>query len=103
MKLRVVLLAGLFSAPMAFAEKAVDSADCKPLVDACEKAGFAPGAHQAKDGKAGGEGLWVDCIGAVSNGKVVEGVTFGKEEADKCMATKKETHETKKAAAKKTK
>ena len=91
MKLQLILLAGIFSAPMAFAERPAEHAECKPLVEACEKAGFKVGHHKGKGGEPGGEGVWIDCIGAVANSKTVQGVTFSKEEADKCMAVKKES------------
>lgn len=88
-----IALVGLMMAPVALAEKAAHHPDCQNVVSACEKAGFKAGAHKAKGGKPGGEGLWIDCIQAVSKGTAVKGVTFTKEEADKCLAHKAEAKE----------
>jgi hypothetical protein len=81
----IVTIAALFTAFAVYAEKPKDSPDCAEISKQCEAAGYTPGDHK-KDGK----GLWVDCIGAVAKGKSVAGVTAGKEQAEKCMATTKE-------------
>jgi hypothetical protein len=74
--------------------------ECKPLKEACEKAGFTMGGHK-KDGK----GIIVDCMGKFAKGEKVEGVSL--DPADPtlkpCMeklAAKKEMREEKRAERK---
>lgn len=77
--------------------------ECKPVKEACEKAGFVKGGH--KEGK----GLIMDCMGKIAKGEKVEGVAIDPADPtlkpcmDK-MAMKKENmmekHQARKAAKK---
>ena len=58
--------------------------ECKAIVAACKLAGYT---HEGKDGQ---KRIWVDCVGAVSQGKKISGVTETKEQARGCrMAQRK--------------
>jgi len=43
---------------------------CKPIADACKKAGY----HQGGNEK--GKGLWKDCVMVIASGKTVDNVTM---------------------------
>lgn len=60
---------------------------CSDVVKQCVTQGFEPGDH-LKTGK----GLWVDCVGAVSKGKAVSGVTFTKDQAVTCRDAFRKLH-----------
>lgn len=63
--------------------------ECQGVFAACQAAGFKPGAHQKGQKMGEGQGLWVDCIGAVADGKKqIAGVDAGAAKA--CMAVKKQ-------------
>jgi len=61
---------------------------CTKIVTACESAGYEPGDH-----KKNGKGLWIDCVGAISKGKTVSGVSATADDAKSCIAAHKAHHE----------
>ncbi len=82
-----LLVLGLLAGAQAFAQKPADLPACTSIVKSCEAAGFEPGEH-----KANGKGLWVDCVGAIANGKTVAGVTATQAEAKACHDAAKAHH-----------
>jgi hypothetical protein len=63
--------------------------ECEAPVAACKAAGFVPGAHKKGDKEGADNGLWVDCINAVADGKKqVNGVDQAAAQA--CKAAHKE-------------
>ena len=77
----------LTSSVSALAAKLVPK-ECEAPVGACTTAGFKVGAHKKGDKEGADNGLWVDCINAVADGKkTVAGVdTAG---AQACKAAMK--------------
>jgi hypothetical protein len=62
--------------------------ECQAPFKACQAAGFKVGAHKKGDKEGADNGLWVDCIGAVADGKKqVPGVEQAAAQA--CRAAKK--------------
>jgi hypothetical protein len=104
MKLSIFILGlGILSGAVAFANH--DGSDipaCAGVTDVCMKAnvsakdsktgkemhGYQPGEH-----KRDGEGLWVDCVAKLAQGKTVEGVTGVTQAAAKaCLQAEKSAH-----------
>jgi hypothetical protein len=62
--------------------------ECQVPFAACQAAGFKVGAHKKGDKEGSDNGLWVDCINAVADGKKqVPGVDVSAAQA--CRAAKK--------------
>lgn len=56
---------------------------CKQIVAACEAGGYTKGGH-----KAGGKGLWKDCVKPLKAGQPVAGVTVDSSVIQACVAKK---------------
>ena len=92
--MKVFLILTLLACSTSFADhkKAADIPECVSIAKSCETANFKEGDH-----KKNGRGLWLDCIGPISHGKTVEGVTgHSQGEAKKCTEAMKHSKKDKK-------
>jgi hypothetical protein len=86
-QLFVSALAAVFTMGLAHAEgkhEGTKIPECEAPFKACQAAGFVVGAHKKGDKEGADNGLWVDCIGAVADGKkTVAGVDVAAAQACK--------------------
>ena len=77
----VAVAGGLWAADSAPSTPPHPGGSCRQIVQACEAAGYAKGAHRS-DGK----GLYLDCLDPILDGKPVDGLTVDPAVVSDCQA-----------------